>query len=167
MTKYSKIFLNHRDYSRLVISDPGKYLSFCEDVRDVHYDIVSPIQTGFTISSNKSWYLPGYDYEDPRKLPILTPAQPIVRPQGEDLEMDLVINSGDGVSSLTVLDNINHVELGKALNIFGKISIVEPDTSKCDMTFLEVIKNGFVVQGVKRINLKLLNISTDIAITFS
>ena len=113
-----------------------------------------------------SWYLPGYDYESPRKQPILTPTQPIICPLGENLEMDLVVRNSDGVSSLTVLDD-NNVELGQAINIFGRITIVEPDTSKCDMSFLDVTQNGFVVTGVKRINLKLLNISTNIAITLS
>ena len=44
MTKYSKVFSEHIDYSRSTrLRLPGKYLSFCEDIRDVHYDIVRPI----------------------------------------------------------------------------------------------------------------------------
>lgn len=168
MTKYSKVFSEHIDYSRSTRNRlPGKYLSFCEDIRDVHYDIVRPIQVQFIITSNTSWYAPGYDYTDPSETATITQSRPAICTVGSNLEIDRVVRSStDNFSTLTVTDD-SHIELAKVTGLSGRYKITEFNPSICDVTVTEESVSGMTVTGTLRINVKLYNISSNISLTFT
>lgn len=169
MTKYSKVFSEHIDYSRSTRNrPPGKYLSFCEDVRDVHYDIVRPVYISFNITSNTSWYTPGYDYTDPSETATITRFMPAICTVGSNLEIDRVVSSTtDHFSTLTVTDDTNHIELAKVTGLSGRYKVTEFNPSICDVTVSTVESGGITVNGALRINIKLYNISTNISLTFT
>lgn len=169
MTKYSKVFSEHIDYSRSTRNRlPGKYLSFCEDVRDVHYDKVRPVYITFNITSNTNWYEPGYDYTDPLERATITQFMPAICTVGSNLEIDRVVRSSiDNFSTLTVTDNTNHIELAKVTGLSGKYKDTEFNPSICDVTVTTVSEGGMVVTGSLRINVKLYNISSNISLIFT
>lgn len=169
MTKYSKVFSEHIDYSRSTRNRlPGKYLSFCEDIRDVHYDIVRPVQITFTITSNTSWYAPGYDYTDPSETATITRFIPAICTAGSNLEIDRVVRSStDNFSTLTVTDDTSHIELAKVTGLKGRYTITEFNPSICDVSVTPEESGGVIISGALRINVKLYNISTNISLTFT
>ena len=98
-----------------IIWQKNPHRSKAYDIRDVHYDIVRPVLITFNITSNTSWYTPGYDHTDPSETAIITKLAPAKCTAGSNLEIDRVVHSStDNFSTLTVTDETSHIEFKKS-----------------------------------------------------